>query len=606
MLVLSIAAGLGRTAHKFWRAKEEPASERLLLDTTLGLGVLSLLIFALGALQLFQVHIIWALLAILLVVFFASGVLRDIYRCLCDTVKRRHSLSSILVFIFLLILALAALIPALAPPSMDDWDSLAYHLSVPKLYLQHGGIYYVPFTSHSNFPFLMEMLYIPGLSIHDTVASKLMNYWVGILLAAAVFILAKKHFNAKAAPLAAIAFAGMPIVLWEATTAYIDLATALYTVICVHLMLNYFDTNDRKYLIGCAISAGFAASTKMTALALIPLLIIWLVIDRFAAARKFELKRGLMLAGVALLVCLPWYIKSILYTGNPVYPFFYSIFGGKGWTAALAQNYSTLQAKFGAGHDLASFILLPYDLTFFSDKFYDTPGLYLGPILLLAVPLLLLGRYASRKLLGMSLFFFAMMVVWFGLTLQSRYLIPAFAVLAVLISAIVNQDDKFRITRIALMGVFVATGLFGILTLYPAIKNSAPVAFGLESRDDYLTRSLDTYPAQKYINETLPGNARVAFYGDTRGFYLDHNYVWADPGHNVEFSRDFKSVEEMVSYLKSRGVTHAMVNFRISFPSIEKAGGIAKLIYQAIDRGYFKEIYPSGNGYGTTAVYEII
>ena len=592
-------------ACNLWRAKDEPTSERLLLDTTLGLGILSLLIFTLGALQLFQPIAIWICLPILLIVSLASGVCRDLYNCLSSSIKRRHSLSSILIFVFLVILALSALIPALAPSSMDDWDSLAYHLSVPKLYLQHGGIYYISFTSHSNFPFLMEMLYIPGLSIHNPVAAKLMNYWVGVLLVAAVFILAKKHFSAKAAPLAAIAFAGMPIVLWEATTAYIDLATALYTVICVYMLLNYFDTNDRRYLIGCAISAGFAASTKMTALALIPLLVIWLLIDQFAVAKKIEWKRALMLIAVALLVCSPWYVKSIIYTGNPVYPFFFSIFGGMDWTSTLARNYSALQAKFGLGHDVASFFFLPYDLTFLSHNFYDTPGLYIGPIILIALPLLLLGRYTSRKLLGVLVFFLALMVTWFTLTLQSRYLIPAFAILAVLIAAIVNQDDKFRVTRIMLMGIFVAVGMFGILTLYPAIKKAAPVAFGCESRDDYLIKTLDSYPAQKYMNGHLPQKARVALYGDTRGFYLDRSYVWADYGHNTEFSNSFSSVEDMVSYLKSKGITHAMVNFRF-FPPVDKVDGTAKLIYQAIDKGCFKEIYPAGNSYSTTAVYEII
>ncbi len=88
----------------------------------------------------------------------------------------------------------------------------------------------------------------------------------------------------------------------------------------------------------------------------------------------------MLLMGVALLVCSPWLVKSYIYTGNPVYPFFYSVFSGKDWTGELARGYSTLQANFGLGNDFASFLLLPYNLAAYSWAFYDTPGLYVGPI----------------------------------------------------------------------------------------------------------------------------------------------------------------------------------------------------------------------------------
>ena len=600
LLMLLSAGGIGRMLRGLRRPKEASRFEEIVVYTSLGFGVMSLAIFALLALRLMG-HGREAVLVLLALP--GVKVAFDIAPRIRRLRTWRPGIGSVLVGVLLVILALAALIPALAPPSMDDWDTLAYHFAVPKLYLQYGGFYYIPFTSHSNFPFLMEMLYIPGLMLDSPSAAKMMHYWMGILLVAAVYVLTKRHFNAKAAPLAAIAVAGMPIVLWEATTGYVDLATALYTVLCVHLLLNYFDTNDRRYLVGCAISAGFAASTKMTGLALIPLLAIWLVADRYASERRFEWKRALMLVGVALLVCSPWYIKSLVYTGNPVYPFFYSIFGGRDWTAALAQNYSMLQAKFGMGHNAGAFLLLPYNLTFFSSAFYDTPGLYVGPIFLVSLPLLFLMRSASRKMIGMLGFFLALMVVWFGLSQQSRYLIPAFAVLAVLVAGLVHQDERLRLTRRVLMGVFVATALFGAWTLRPMIGRAIPTVFGSESKSDYLTRTLDVYPAEEWINEHLPKPSKIALYGDTRGFYLDRDYVWADPGHNVEFTRDFASAEEMVSYLRSKGVTHALVNFRFNFVPPAKATGVQKLIYEAIDKGLFKEVYSPGTG--AVAVYEV-
>ena len=605
VIFLLISAGIGRAIHHLWRADENTSAlERLVIDTALGLGAVSMALFAVGALKLFS--FLWVFIGILALI--ALRYLPDVARDCTGTIKTylrgRRTAFSIFAAILLLVLAVSALIPALAPPSMSDYDTLSYHLSVPKLYLHHGGIYYIDFTSHSNFPFLMEMLYIPGLALGSPVAAKLMNYWVGVLLVASVWVLVRKHLHEKAALLAALAFAGMPIVLWEATTAYVDLATALYSVLCIHLLLNYFDTNDSRFLVGSAIAAGFAASTKMTGLALIPLIVVWLIAHRFAEQKKFELKRVLMFIGIALLVCSPWYIKSFVYTGNPVYPFFYSVFGGKNWTSSMAQVYSSLQAKFGVGHDFASFVFLPYDLAFYSERFYDTPGLFIGPIFLIALPLLCFAKYKSKKIIGLLGFFLAQMVIWFKLTQQSRYLIPDLAIIAALVASILYLDSRFRIARLACVFAFVLTSIFGIYTLIPAIENAAPLVFGRESQDQYLSRSLDIYACEKYINTSLPKDAKIALYGDIRGFYLDKQYVWADPGHNTLFTSDFNSVEDILRYWKSLGITHLLVNHRF-FPTREHASGVATLIYKAIDDGKLEPLCSDGYSTNHPDVYAI-
>ncbi|MES2463737.1 MAG: hypothetical protein V4671_24475, partial [Armatimonadota bacterium] len=58
------------------------------------------------------------------------------------------------------LIGLLTAIAALAPPSFLEWDSLAYHLAVPKTYLAQGRIFYIPYDHHSNFPFTLEMLYL--------------------------------------------------------------------------------------------------------------------------------------------------------------------------------------------------------------------------------------------------------------------------------------------------------------------------------------------------------------------------------------------------------------------------------------------------------------
>jgi len=602
-----VSACIGRLISAFTRSDKASASERVLIDTSVGLGVVSIVLFALSACQVLRVT--WGVSAAVIFVALGSiklpGVLSDVAHLVRQSLKRSdRSVLSWLTIALLAILAVSALIPALAPPSMADWDSLAYHLAVPKMYLEHGGFYYINFVSHSNFPYLMEMLYLPGLALNQPAASKMMHYWTGVLLVMAIVVLVRSHLNAKAAPIAAIAVAGMPIVLWEATTAYVDLATALYTVLAVHLLLTYFDTYDRRHLIGCGFAAGFAASTKMTGLTVILLIVVWLILERLAAERTFPWRSALTLLGVSLLVCSPWYVKSAVYTGNPVYPFFYSIFDGKDWTRQLAETYAMLQQRFGTGHTPASFLMLPFDLTFRPDAFYDTPGLYVGPLFLISLPLLALGKYRSRKHLGLLLFFLAQLAIWFRLSQQSRYLIPAFAILGILASELINSDDRFPIAKRVFIGAVIVTAFFGILTMIPPVMETAPFVFGRESHTGYLLRTLDIYDAQSFINRHLPKNAKVALFGDTRGFYLKRNYVWADAGHNIAFTRDYKSPEDLVRNLKTYGVTHAMINFRFLSPP-RTANKNARILYQALQKGLLVKVYPYYDDDSNVAVYKV-
>lgn len=606
LTVLGCAAGIGRRVIATLGSPGRSAAARLALAASVGLGCMSLAVFLLGAVQLFRspwMHVLWVAF-VAVAIPGLPGAVRDVRYALHSGLSACREPVCAVAALLLVILAVAALVPALAPPSMTDWDSLAYHLAVPRLYLQHGGIHYISFTSHSNFPFLMEMLYVPGLSIGLPIASKLTHYWTGLLLVVLVGALAGERFGYRAGLLAALGLAGIPLVLWEAGTAYVDLAAALYTAAAVYFILLYLDKPASRVAAACGIAAGLAASTKMTALAVIPLLGAWIVIHGLAAEHRPNWRGAAVAVLVAFAVCGPWYVKSIVYTGNPVYPFFYSVFGGRDWNVELANNYSALQAKFGVGRDLAAFLLAPYDLTFSSHRFYDTPGLYVGPLMLVAIPVLFVGLIRDRAAAGFACFIIAQYAVWFFLTQQSRYLIPVFALVSVLTAWTLYGGEQFRSSRNAVWVVFALTALFGFWTLVPAIRQSAPFVFGFQTREQFLTRALDTYSAQDWMNRALPADARVALFGDTRGFYLDRRYVWADYGHNAEFSIRHRSADSLAGYLTQRGITHAMVNYGF-LPPRDRAQGNAALLYEAIDTGLVRRAYPPGEDAARVVVYEI-
>jgi hypothetical protein len=126
------------------------------------------------------------------------------------------------------------LVAALAPPGGNDWDGLAYHLAAPKVYLRHGRIHFIPYDSHTDFPFTMEMLYSLGLALAGAPLAKLLHWSTGGLTALAVAAFWRTHLLRSgseprartrspatwAPPLAAALFLSVPHVAWEATTPY--------------------------------------------------------------------------------------------------------------------------------------------------------------------------------------------------------------------------------------------------------------------------------------------------------------------------------------------------------------------------------------------------
>ncbi|MEZ5162186.1 MAG: hypothetical protein R2688_00230 [Fimbriimonadaceae bacterium] len=91
---------------------------------------------------------------------------------------------------------------------------------------------------------------------------------------------------------------------------------------------------------------GFAAGTKYTGLQAIfaAALVAFLLLIR---TPKVAIRTALVVGVGAFLVASPWYIKTTVYTGNPVYPFFYDKLGGENWGEWHSEIYQDEQRSFG-------------------------------------------------------------------------------------------------------------------------------------------------------------------------------------------------------------------------------------------------------------------
>lgn len=623
IVITVIAAAFARKAIGKRRPDYGSAGERMIFESAFGLGALGLLIFVLGALQLFYLPWFLALLLVMAAVSWRelSGVISDIASALRSIGHLKLSWESVVIGTILTAIGILTLTRALAPSIADDWDSLAYHLAIPKLFLAHHGIYYVPFASHSNFPFTWEMLYTLGLGFGSVSLAKLFHFGAGLLLVGNICSAARRHFGAAAGGLTALIIGGTPIVAWEATTAYIDLATALYSFLAVYALLNFTATGDRKWAYFAGISVGIAAGTKMTALVMVPVVLAWILWPKSGVKSRQSIATATSAAVIALLLAAPWYIKTLIYTGSPVYPFFFDIFGGRNWSVEAAEFYRLDQLKFGLGRDISSLFALPWNLTFRFARFVDygarlprnvleLPAFagdvlsYLGsvgPVFLAALPTVALGvlrRGRHRPLLAVAA---ALTLAWFVLMQNARYLIPALAVLA----PVIAYSAEIARARRAILVIAAAGGVFSIFLMARFVSPVVPVVIGSESRSDYLACTLDIYRASRFINTEIPKDAKVALFGETRGFYLDRDYIWAEPIHNslIPFDSFEQDSGIFLNWLSSHGIDYVLVNRRNFAAHDDKsAPGYARLVNRAIDQG-MREVYADPTG--SIGVYEV-
>jgi len=326
--------------------------------------------------------------------------------------------------------------------------------------------------------------------------------------------------------------------------AYNDLALAFYQMAALYALLNWFQERAKRprawaWLALSAAFSGMAMGLKYTAF-VCPLTVVLLIAWHLARARApwgAWLRVLLLFGGVAVIVAAPWYLRNLLFTGNPVYPFAYRLFGGSGWDDWRADWYARVGS--GLGWDLGELFKLPWTLTLgFRDmNFYDGR---MGPLFLLALPFAiawsarLFGRPGPRpRGIACSLTFALVQYAFWTVGVassrslfQSRLLLPAFvalcAPLAYLFDELGAVDTRlFSLRRLVGMSVVLVLAANLCYQFLDTLRvNPLPVLVGEEDREGFLARNLGAhYAGMALVNERIPEDWRVLFLWEPRSYY---------------------------------------------------------------------------------------
>lgn len=530
----------------------------------------------------------------------------------------------------LVVLNFLAMLLCFVPPTLQtEWDSLSYHLAVPKLYWMEGRIHYIPFTHHAQFPMTAQMLYLLGLGLTNlkSAAVAKLFHWLFFVVCQLTLLCwgtAVKQRSFRLGLIAAVFFASLPIAFFEATTAYVDLALTAYGLLCLFSIARFHSQPDGRWLVLAGIFAGAAAGTKYTGLLLIGLLTllgIW-AIKRVGERRWGHLALGISLA---LLISSPWYVKNWLWTGNPVFPFAYGIFGGRNWTKEMAQTYTTSNREFGGSRDILTFLAMPFNLTLNEIRFgrcarkwlgsckqqgecgmqwkcgkfdnQDLPTLGIGVLPLALAPVAVFAIAFEGLPFAVSAPILAMLgwyAWWFMEAQYLRYLLPALGCLAVLIGWGTSRWLKEGVLTAVVTRVTISVGL--AYTMVVALWQSAtltplPVAVGLVSNEDFLRMAEPTYRVAEFVNRALPRKAVIATYGFPLGYYFERRYLWADSGHNrlIRYE-ELRGAEDLIAEWQRLGVTHVVIDWKF----VPKESDIGRWILEGVRRGMIEQLWQEG------------
>lgn len=565
--ILALAGGIG---NRLLPALPFHPLAALAVQAILGLGLIALLILLIGS--------VLGVYSWLFAVFLLAGIflLRHSIRPWLEHWKtwkeiiQNSSTSERWIGILIIISLSSPLWTALAPPI--KYDALVYHLTLPQAYLTAGRITHIPWLMMSGYPQNTEMLYLLAMSLGGASAATVLGWSFALLGLCGLFGWLLTHWDSRSAWAGCAAlFVGSTLIL-SSGWGYVDWLGLLFGLGCLISLDGFQKTSKTSFLWLVGGMAGMAIGTKYPfgTLALVGLSSIIFLSRR---SLKF-LPRWILTFGLATtLFTLPWLIKNALFTGNPVYPFFFP-------AAEMDEIRVSIYFEDEPYGDWQDVIFLPWRATIWGIEGGPGYAASIGPLLLGFGLLAWIGRHKltpeqQQTLWLVTVFALAGWFMWAvggrftGYLLQTRMvypIMPAFAALAAFgfRSASSLQLSTIRLQRVLTAMLLLVLSLTALEVNLDMLKRSTPqAALGITNLQDYLSSNTGWYqPAMEAIRSLPPGSRTLMIY-EPRAFYC---LPACKPDENLDrWRRDwtrFADFSVIRRQWQNEGFTHLLV-FRL-------------------------------------------
>ena len=311
----------------------------------LGLGIIGFATFALGHAGLISPTTAWGIIigAAIIGLFDSKHFLASFTTGSRNLSKwlKQPSQGGLLWLVVALLFAIP-LIGATLPVGMlwrpDDphpYDSLIYHLQVPREWFELGRIVPLEHNVYSYFPFNVELHYLLASYLRGSpwlaaTQNQFLSISFTLLAAAALHSFLRQRVDARNASLATAAFLAVPWVLMSSCVTYVEAGMLLYATLAIVWCLEALIQSARPYqnFILAGMFAGLVSGIKLTGAAMILAAVPACAIVCFAlpairagTGRLKQLLLGCILFGIAGTAALsPWLIRNQIWADNPVFP----------------------------------------------------------------------------------------------------------------------------------------------------------------------------------------------------------------------------------------------------------------------------------------------
>jgi len=515
-------------------------------------ALLGLVAFANAVLLLAILHLLYAPLVVAAVLALAALGARRLSR-LRPWRGLRPSLQDLPLAIAVLFL-LAHLPNALYP--VLDHDDNVYHLELPQHYLASHALDAPVFGLYGAMPHLIEILYVVPLALGDFVAPKVFALSIQFWILAGIGAFALPRLGRLGVGVGALLYLSGQNVEWHLGRAYNEPIVGFFLLGAALAFIAWWETRRVAHLAIVGIACGAACASKYTA---------WLfaaVILASAATSIPRLEQGtrrrLRAAAVLLLPCaallLPWIVKNVITTGNPVYPNLYGIFGGLYWSEIqVFHHWKSLSANGGLHKDFATYLMIPLRLVTDNERFLAAT--FSGS--LMAVFLAGLVQPASWRRAGAHVQAMAIggLLAW-AFTIQAgRYLVALVPLIA--LAATFFLEGGRALVAVAALTIGIAISQ---RTLQPVTEFPVRDVFSV-SRQELIERN-GGWKLGQFLNRQLPPDAKVLGLWYNRFFFLERPFA-ADPAYEapsgLAWLRKLDDPEAFARALAESGFTHVVV-----------------------------------------------
>ncbi len=575
LMIFLLTAAVGRYA----TSQYEFASplEAICLRAGIGLGIFSFATLGLGLIGLLNPPALFWSLFLLVAIRFRNdlfAIVRDVLAIQLPIPSRFERALAGFIAVSLIIAALFALMPPIS------WDSQTYHLVEPQHAIELGRIAPPPDIVYFSFPSLGEMLFLGAMILKSDIAAQMVHFGYLILMLGAILAFANRFSSPRVGWLACAILIAVPSLLVVSTNAYVDVMLVFYAFAAFYTCIIALDKSDNRWFVLTGVFAGMAMGIKYTGI-FVPVAIFILIL--FHNRNRYWLSAASYLLST-MLFAAPWYLRNLIFTGNPVYPF---LFGGRYWDAFRAEWFS----RFGSGLVTMPLKILtaPWDATVFGLEGSEPYSATIGPLLLAILPLALFqivntranktnqasvsNQYEFRFTFYILVFSLALYLFWlYGiveskLLIQTRLLYPAFPTLAIGAAIVFDRLSAFDLAQFSLqrfvrllLVIILALTLLGYALAFAA-NNPLAFIFGAVSRDAFLKGTLgDYYSAATFINSELPRDSKIVSLWEPRSYYI-HRAIQPDVildlfEHRLSQTRD---VDVIALGWQDAGYTHVLL-----------------------------------------------